>query len=118
MERLRDHQDFTMMEKRQLFLRSYQFSRKRTLAERVRRSVSRARRVIWFQVKSTSCRLRKLRLKRLNLYHMRRSRCLPLYPHHRRYNNHHIVLGKVHRRWFWGWWLWWSSSSSLSSCFL
>ncbi|KAF5731800.1 hypothetical protein HS088_TW18G00485 [Tripterygium wilfordii] len=40
-----------MMEKRQLFLRSYQFSRKRSLTERIKRSL---KRVFWFGLRLRS----------------------------------------------------------------
>ncbi|KAI4304231.1 hypothetical protein MLD38_039773 [Melastoma candidum] len=53
-----------MMEKRQLFLRSYQFSRKRSLGERIRGTFARAKRVIWFRLR-TAARLRKLVCSRL-----------------------------------------------------
>ncbi|XP_030540689.1 uncharacterized protein LOC115748365 [Rhodamnia argentea] len=48
-----------MMEKRQLFLRSYQFSRKRSLSERIRRSLRRVKRVVWFRLRSAR-RFRRL----------------------------------------------------------
>ncbi|XP_030529594.1 uncharacterized protein LOC115740249 [Rhodamnia argentea] len=70
-----------MMEKRQLFLRSYQFSRKRTLSERIKRSFTRIERVLCFRLRSAR-RLRKLvcsRLSRLRhrlCYSRRRSRFL------------------------------------------
>ncbi|OWM86104.1 uncharacterized protein LOC116209906 [Punica granatum] len=43
--------------KRQVFLRSYQFSRKRSLSERIRRSLVRVKRLFWFRLRSA----RKLR---------------------------------------------------------
>ncbi|KAF3794407.1 hypothetical protein EJ110_NYTH02331 [Nymphaea thermarum] len=39
-------------EKRQAFLRSYQFSRKRGIAERIRLSLARAKRVVWRKLRS------------------------------------------------------------------
>ncbi|XP_072975806.1 uncharacterized protein [Typha angustifolia] len=39
------------MERRQLFLRSYQFSRKLTAGERVRRSLVRVRRLVWIRMR-------------------------------------------------------------------
>ncbi|KAI3439366.1 uncharacterized protein J3R85_004780, partial [Psidium guajava] len=72
-----------MMEKRQLFLRSYQFSRKRTLSERIKRSFTRVKRVLCFRLRSAR-RLRRLvcaRLSRLRhrlCYSRRRSRFLRL----------------------------------------
>ncbi|KAI6684463.1 hypothetical protein NL676_030376 [Syzygium grande] len=53
-----------MMEKRQLFLRSYQFSRKRSLSERIRRSLRRVKRVVWFRLRSVR-RFRRLVWARL-----------------------------------------------------
>nr|GMC49572.1 Lamin tail domain-containing protein [Ipomoea batatas]GME18255.1 Lamin tail domain-containing protein [Ipomoea batatas]GME19589.1 Lamin tail domain-containing protein [Ipomoea batatas]GME19590.1 Lamin tail domain-containing protein [Ipomoea batatas] len=47
----------TETEKRQLFLRSYQFSRKRSVAERIKGSFFRVKRVIWIRLRSA----RKLR---------------------------------------------------------
>ncbi|XP_052193717.1 uncharacterized protein LOC127802075 [Diospyros lotus] len=49
----------TDMEKRQLFLRSYQFSRKKTVAERIRGSFFRVKRVIWVRFRS-AVKIRKL----------------------------------------------------------
>ncbi|XP_010070116.2 uncharacterized protein LOC104456913 [Eucalyptus grandis] len=72
-----------MMEKRQLFLRSYHFSRKRSLSERIRRSFTRVKRVLCFRLRSAR-RLRRLvcsRLSRLRhrlCYSRRRSRFLRL----------------------------------------
>ncbi|KAK4763145.1 hypothetical protein SAY86_008913 [Trapa natans] len=43
--------------KRQVFLRSYQFSRKRSLSERIRRSLVRVKRLVWSRLRSA----RKLR---------------------------------------------------------
>ncbi|XAR49210.1 hypothetical protein NMG60_11032325 [Bertholletia excelsa] len=43
---------YTDIEKRQLFLRSYQFSRKKTVAERIRGSFFRVKRVIWVRLRS------------------------------------------------------------------
>ncbi|KAF8038656.1 hypothetical protein BT93_B1252 [Corymbia citriodora subsp. variegata] len=50
---------YRMMEKRQLFLRSYQFSRKRSLGERIRRSLRRVKRIVWFRLRSAR-RFRRL----------------------------------------------------------
>ncbi|KAL7119794.1 hypothetical protein ACP275_02G083700 [Erythranthe tilingii] len=46
-----------LLEKRQLFLRSYQFSRKQSLGERIKNSFSRVRKVMWARFRS----VRKLR---------------------------------------------------------
>ncbi|KAI4368244.1 hypothetical protein MLD38_016821 [Melastoma candidum] len=62
-----------MMEKRQLFLRSYQFSRKRSLPERIRRSFTKAKRVIWFKLR-LAARYRKLVCSRLS--RLRQRLCL------------------------------------------
>ncbi|KAI4342888.1 hypothetical protein MLD38_027453 [Melastoma candidum] len=59
-----------MMEKRQLFLRSYQFSRKRGLGERIRRAFTRAKRVIWLRLRMAA-RLRKLVCSRLSGFRQR-----------------------------------------------
>ncbi|XP_022719100.1 uncharacterized protein LOC111277142 [Durio zibethinus] len=53
-----------MMEKRQLFLRSYQFCRKRSLGERIKRSLVRVKRVMWFRLRSAR-KLRRLVFSRL-----------------------------------------------------
>ncbi|KAI4310909.1 hypothetical protein MLD38_035854 [Melastoma candidum] len=82
--------NYSMMEKRRLFLRSYQFSRKRSLAERVRGSLASAKRVVW-------SRLRKLvwaklsRLRRNGFNYRRRSGFL----HHLQYNYNRIILGQA-----------------------
>ncbi|XP_051146554.1 uncharacterized protein LOC127262087 [Andrographis paniculata] len=49
----------TGVEKRQLFLRSYQFSRKQSVGERIRRSIWRVKRVIWGKFRSAR-KLRKM----------------------------------------------------------
>ncbi|OWM72353.1 uncharacterized protein LOC116197510 [Punica granatum] len=56
---LNSYTNCLMMEKRQLFLRSYQFSRKRTLSERIRRCLIRSKRVIWSRLRCVR-KLRKL----------------------------------------------------------
>ncbi|KAL3620740.1 hypothetical protein CASFOL_035652 [Castilleja foliolosa] len=54
---------YTELEKRQLFLRSYQFSRKQSLSERIKKSLFRVRirvrKVIWARFRSVR-KLRKL----------------------------------------------------------
>ena len=52
-------QNYTMMEKRQLFLRSYQFCRRRSLSERLKGSFIRVKRVICIRLR-TARRFRKL----------------------------------------------------------
>ncbi|KAJ1377846.1 Organic solute transporter subunit alpha/Transmembrane protein [Sesbania bispinosa] len=44
-------QNYTMMEKRQLFLRSYQFCRKKSLTERIKGSLVRAKKVVWLRLR-------------------------------------------------------------------
>ncbi|OIV91053.1 hypothetical protein TanjilG_17013 [Lupinus angustifolius] len=63
-------QNYTMIEKRQLFLRSYQFSRKKSLSERIKGSMIRAKKVIWLRLRSA----RRLVLSRLKcaFYYRRR----------------------------------------------
>ncbi|XP_073128421.1 uncharacterized protein [Henckelia pumila] len=53
----RNEMGYTELEKRQLFLRSYQFSRKQSVSERIRRSFFRVKRVIWVRLRS----IRKLK---------------------------------------------------------
>ncbi|XP_073029355.1 uncharacterized protein [Primulina eburnea] len=53
----RNEMGYTELEKRQLFLRSYQFSRKQSVSERIRRSFFRVKRVIWVRFRS----IRKLK---------------------------------------------------------
>ncbi|KAF5739937.1 hypothetical protein HS088_TW12G01151 [Tripterygium wilfordii] len=63
-----------MMEKRQLFLRSYQFNRKGSLTERIKRSLTRVKRVFWFRLRSAH-KIRKLvwsRLRYIILYRRKR----------------------------------------------
>ncbi|KAL9174919.1 hypothetical protein ABFS82_02G082500 [Erythranthe guttata] len=48
-----------LLEKRQLFLRSYQFSRKLSLGERIKNSFSRVRKVLWARFRSAR-KLRKI----------------------------------------------------------
>ncbi|CAA0824787.1 Unknown protein [Striga hermonthica] len=40
------------LEKRQLFLKSYQFSRKQSVSQRINRALLRAKRVIWVRLRS------------------------------------------------------------------
>ncbi|KAK7278090.1 hypothetical protein RJT34_23115 [Clitoria ternatea] len=52
-------QNYTMLEKRQLFLRSYQFCRKKSLTERIKGSLVRAKKIVWLRLRSAR-RLRRL----------------------------------------------------------
>ncbi|KAJ9180411.1 hypothetical protein P3X46_008658 [Hevea brasiliensis] len=93
-------QNSLMMEKRQLFLRSYQFCRKKSLTERIKRSLVRVKKVIWLRLRSAR-KLRRLVWSRLRsaFYCRRRRSFLRL-----RSPNHHCYYST-------------SSSSSSSSCF-
>ncbi|GMI85069.1 hypothetical protein HRI_002176200 [Hibiscus trionum] len=62
-----------MMEKRQLFLRSYQFCRKRTLTERIKTSLVGFKRVVWFRLRSAR-KLRRMVLSRIRFAFLSRSR--------------------------------------------
>ncbi|KAL2460666.1 hypothetical protein Adt_44086 [Abeliophyllum distichum] len=55
----RSEKGYTELEKRQLFLRSYQFSRKQSLSERIKKSLFRVKRVIWGRFRSAT-KLRKI----------------------------------------------------------
>ncbi|MED6171818.1 hypothetical protein PIB30_044301 [Stylosanthes scabra] len=67
-------QSYTMIEKRQVFLRSYQFCRKKTLAERIKGSFVRAKKVVWLRLRSAR-RFRILIFSRLKCaFYYRRSR--------------------------------------------
>ncbi|XP_006408009.2 uncharacterized protein LOC18023935 [Eutrema salsugineum] len=63
------------VEKRQLFLKSYQFSRKQSLTEKIKRSVRRVvKKVVWLRLKSAR-RLKRVvcsRLKTAFFYRRRR----------------------------------------------
>ncbi|KAL3538409.1 hypothetical protein ACH5RR_001775 [Cinchona calisaya] len=59
-----DQMGYTEMEKRQLFLRSYQFSRKKSMSERIKRSFFRVKRVIWVRLRSAK-KIRKIVWSRL-----------------------------------------------------
>ncbi|XP_012569915.1 uncharacterized protein [Cicer arietinum] len=53
-------QNYTMIEKRQLFLRSYQFCRKKkSLTERIKGSLVRTKKVVWLKLRN-AIRLRRL----------------------------------------------------------
>jgi len=68
-----------MMENRQLFLRSYQFCRKRTVTERIKGSFIRVKRAMWLKLRSVR-KLRRLVWSRLRnaFYYRRKIRFLPL----------------------------------------
>lgn len=53
-------QNYTMIEKRQLFLRSYQFCRKKSLTERIKGSFVRAKKVVWLKLRYARGLRRKL----------------------------------------------------------
>ncbi|KAK2966185.1 hypothetical protein RJ640_008751 [Escallonia rubra] len=77
----RSEMGYTDMEKRQLFLRSYQFSRKKSVGERIRRSFFRVKRVIWVRLRSAR-KLRKMiwfRLRNGLFYSTRRRMFLRLH---------------------------------------
>ncbi|KAJ7977781.1 Lamin tail domain-containing protein [Quillaja saponaria] len=75
-------QSYTMMEKRQLFLRSYQFCRKKSLTERIKGSLVRMKRVILLRLR-TSRRLKKLVFSRFKCgFYYRRRRFLHLLNNH------------------------------------
>ncbi|GMN23202.1 hypothetical protein TIFTF001_000039 [Ficus carica] len=85
--------NYMMMEKRQLFLRSYQFCRKQTLSERIRRSLVRVKRVIWLRLKSAR-RIRKLACFRIRCgfsYRRRRFIRLITVNHNKYYFNNNCL---------------------------
>ncbi|KAK6233333.1 hypothetical protein SCA6_003406 [Theobroma cacao] len=77
--------NYMIMEKRQLFLRSYQFCRKRSLAERIKRSLVRVKRVMWFRLRSAH-KLRRSVLSRLRFALYRRRRFIRLRNNHHRHS--------------------------------
>ncbi|KAL9666605.1 hypothetical protein QQ045_000940 [Rhodiola kirilowii] len=65
----------TMMEKRQVFLRSYQFSRKMSVSDKMKRSLVRVKRVICVRLHSARKQFKKVvwsKLRRFYLCHRRR----------------------------------------------
>ncbi|KAL2325676.1 hypothetical protein Fmac_024734 [Flemingia macrophylla] len=68
---LEQNNNNTMLEKRQLFLRSYQFCRKKSLTERVKGSLVRAKKIVWLRLRS-ACKLRFSRFKCAFYYRRRR----------------------------------------------
>ncbi|XWS64386.1 hypothetical protein CRYUN_Cryun05aG0000400 [Craigia yunnanensis] len=77
--------NYMMMEKRQLFLRSYQFCRKRSLTEKIKRSLVKVNRVMWFRLRSAR-KLRKLVLSRLLFAFYCRRRYMRLMNNHYRHS--------------------------------
>ncbi|KAF3454761.1 hypothetical protein FNV43_RR05209 [Rhamnella rubrinervis] len=84
------YNNYVMMEKRQLFLRSYQFCRKKSLAEKIKRSLIRVKRVICLRLRSAR-RFKGLvcfRLRHGLSYRRRRFlRLLNNYHFHKKCNN-------------------------------
>ncbi|KAM6578511.1 hypothetical protein CsatB_030348 [Cannabis sativa] len=88
----------TMIEKRQVFLRSYQFCRKKSLSERIKRSLVRVKRVIWLRLKSAR-RFRKLACFRFRCgFSYRRRRFVRLLNNN---NNNHIKCNNSNSHCFW-----------------
>ncbi|KAI3448408.1 hypothetical protein Pfo_005073 [Paulownia fortunei] len=88
----RNEMGYTELEKRQLFLRSYQFSRKQSVAERIKKSFFRVKKVIWVRFRSAR-KLRKmlwLNLKNGFFFTSRRKRVF-LRLHN--YNNNYCYHG-------------------------
>ncbi|KAJ8752305.1 hypothetical protein K2173_003941 [Erythroxylum novogranatense] len=73
------HDSLMKMEKRQLFLRSYQFSRKRSVGERLKRSLVRIKRLFLIKLRSAR-KIRRLvwSCLRYALFYRRRRRFLRL----------------------------------------
>ncbi|XP_061366297.1 uncharacterized protein LOC133309527 [Gastrolobium bilobum] len=79
-------QNYTMMEKRQLFLRSYQFCRKKSLTERIKGSLVRVKKVVWLRLRSAT-RLRRTVFSRFRIkcgFYYRRRRFSQLLNCHNR----------------------------------
>ncbi|PIN25601.1 hypothetical protein CDL12_01651 [Handroanthus impetiginosus] len=87
----RNEMGYTELEKRQLFLRSYQFSRKQSVAEKIKKCFFRVKRVIWARFRSLK-KLRKilwLNLKNGLFFTTRRRRLfLRLHKYYNNYNNY------------------------------
>ncbi|KAK6911732.1 hypothetical protein RJ641_023825 [Dillenia turbinata] len=79
------------MEKRQLFLRSYQFSRKQSLTERIKRSLFRVKRVVCRRIKSAR-KIRKLVWFRLRFAFYRRRKFLRLLNSNNNYRCSFLLL--------------------------
>ncbi|KAI9099045.1 hypothetical protein K1719_024812 [Acacia pycnantha] len=75
-------QSYSMMEKRQLFLRSYQFCRKKSVAERIKGSLASAKKAVWRRLRS-ALGLRKLVFSRFKCgFYYRRRRFFRLFNGH------------------------------------
>ncbi|XP_050224429.1 uncharacterized protein LOC126674096 [Mercurialis annua] len=84
-----DHNSSLMMEKRQLFLRSYQFRRKQSLTERMKKSLVKVKKILWFKLRSAR-KFRRLVWSRLRFaFYCRRSRKFLriLSPNHHKYSS-------------------------------
>lgn len=69
----------SMMEKRQLFLRSYQFCRKKSVTERIKGSLVRVKKLVWLRLRSART-LRKLVFSRFKCgFYFRRRRFFRLF---------------------------------------
>ncbi|GMH14975.1 hypothetical protein Nepgr_016816 [Nepenthes gracilis] len=81
------------LEKRQLFLRSYQFSRKKSFAERIKVSLVKVKRIIWLRLRSAR-KLRKIVWSRLRsaLFYRRRRFSQLLFQNNYCYNNYHYYF--------------------------
>lgn len=81
--------DQTVMEKRQLFLRSYQFCRKKSISQRIKGSLVRVKKVVWLRLKSAR-KLRRLVFSRFRIkcgFYYRRTRFSSLLNGHNRKTN-------------------------------
>ena len=77
---------YTLLENRQLFLRSYQFSRKQSIPQRIKRSFVRVKKVVCVKLRS-ALRLRRLIFSRLKCsFYYRRRRFSRLVNTHARKN--------------------------------
>ncbi|KAI3445508.1 hypothetical protein Pfo_002173, partial [Paulownia fortunei] len=86
----RSEMGYTELEKRQLFLRSYQFSRKQSVSERIKKSFFRVKKVIWVRFRSARKLRKMLWLKLKNgLFFTTRRRRLFLRLHNWNYNYYH-----------------------------
>ncbi|XP_071725490.1 uncharacterized protein [Rutidosis leptorrhynchoides] len=73
----------TEVEKRQLFLKSYQFSRKQTTGQKMKRSLFRVKRLIWVKLRSAK-KIQKMiwfRLRHGFFYGFRRKKFIRLNHH-------------------------------------
>ncbi|KAK7397059.1 hypothetical protein VNO78_18226 [Psophocarpus tetragonolobus] len=79
-----DH-NYTMLEKRQLFLRSYQFRRKQTLKDKLKGSLVRVKKVLWLRLRSAK-KLKRIVFSRIKIRCRTRrfSRLLSAHNHNRK----------------------------------